>query len=244
MNKTITLLIVGVIFLALLLMVLNSFIGTGGEQPRPLPSIAAEGNDRQEDEAFPASGRRAGERDAGFRSGPGDSPPSGASVRMPDGEAPVAPGKESGDLSPPEGVAVKTVPAQIDAGQPDFPSPPRPEASPPRPSPAPAAKRAPSGGSITDFVVFATQEGATLRIGGDHALEYRPMLLANPDRLVLDLAGQWKANAPAVPQNKIVKSVRVGRQAGATRLVIDLHRKPSSYRLIKTSPRGLDIRLR
>jgi hypothetical protein len=70
------------------------------------------------------------------------------------------------------------------------------------------------------------------------------MLLRNPDRLVLDFDGQWNVSVPVVPQNKLIKAVRVGRQADATRMVIDLHRAPASYRLVKTSPQGLDVRLR
>jgi hypothetical protein len=51
-------------------------------------------------------------------------------------------------------------------------------------------------------------------------------------------------NIPGVPPNKLIKGIRVGRQADSTRMVVDLHRQPASYRLIKTSPTGLDVRLR
>jgi hypothetical protein len=103
-----------------------------------------------------------------------------------------------------------------------------------------------SGGikHITNIVVYVTQEGVTLRLGGDRPLEYKSMLLGNPDRLVLDFEGQWNMSIPGVPQNKLIKAIRVGRQADATRMVVDLHRAPASYRLIKTSPQGLDVRLR
>jgi hypothetical protein len=151
-----------------------------------------------------------------------------------------------------EGVAVKTVPAQIDAGQtgpadsspqalaPSRPAPPKVAAMP-----TPAAKQA-SGGAknITSAVVYVTKEGVNLRLGGDAPLACKPMLLRNPDRLALDFEGQWNVNVPAVPQNKLIKSIRVGRQADSTRLVVDLHQAPASYRLIKTSPQGLDVRLR
>jgi hypothetical protein len=70
------------------------------------------------------------------------------------------------------------------------------------------------------------------------------MLLRNPDRLALDFEGQWNVSAPTVPQNKLIKAIRVGRPADVTRMVIDLHRAPASYRLIKTSPQGLDVRMR
>jgi hypothetical protein len=111
--------------------------------------------------------------------------------------------------------------------------------------PEPTAKQT-SGGSknITNIVVYATQEGATLRLVGDKPLEYTSMLLRGPDRLVLDFEGQWNVNVPALPQNRLIKAIRVGRQTDSTRMVIDLHRTPASHRLVKTSPQGLDVRLR
>jgi hypothetical protein len=111
--------------------------------------------------------------------------------------------------------------------------------------PEPSAKQT-SGGAknITNLVVFATQEGATLRLGGDRPLVYTSMLLRDPDRFVLDLEGHWNVNIPGIPQNKLIKAIRVGRQADSTRMVVDLHSAPASCRLIKTSPQGLDVRLR
>jgi hypothetical protein len=111
--------------------------------------------------------------------------------------------------------------------------------------PEPVAKQTGKGvKNIPSAVVYVTQEGVTLRLGGDAPLECKPMLLRNPDRLALDFEGQWNVSTPVVPQNKLIKTVRVGRQADATRMVIDLHRAPASYRLVKTSPQGLDVRLR
>jgi hypothetical protein len=103
-----------------------------------------------------------------------------------------------------------------------------------------------SGGNknITNIVVFATQEGATLRLVGDRPLVYTALLLREPDRLVLDLEGHWNVTAPGIPQNRIIRAIRVGEQAESTRMVVDLHGVPASYRLIKSSPQGLDVRLR
>ena len=233
MNKTITFLIIGVIFLALLLMVFNSF---KMEDQRGVSASVAE------------------------------------KVRVPEERAALAPAalEASGALAPPAvknspqqaesdaaeqsssaaGVAVKTVPAQIDAGQapsspPPLPASPRLTPSKAPVAPEPSAKHA-GGGSknITSIVVYATQEGATLRLGGDSPLVYKSMLLHNPDRFVLDFEGQWSVNVPAIPSNKFVKAVRVGRQADSTRMVVDLHRTPAACRVIKTSPQRLDVRFR
>jgi hypothetical protein len=160
-------------------------------------------------------------------------------------------------LSSAEGVAVKTVPAQIDAGTtapaaspPQTDAPSRPAPSRVAAAPAPGAKAAGGGvRNITSAVVYVTQEGVTLRLGADTPLECKPMLLRNPDRLALDFEGQWNVSVPAVPQNKLIKAIRVGRQADSTRMVVDLHRVPASWRLqtgvpLKTAPHGLDVRLR
>lgn len=240
MNKTITLLIVGVIFLALLLILLNSFVAD--EQAGLAPPVAAE-KARPQQEAPPAHARERMQV-------PAAQTEQTAVPRL----TPVPAADSGASLPSAEGVAVKTVPAQIDPGRTDSPEPHRNPVAVPAsgaPSvpglsaPAEAAPKRPTGsGRITNLVVFSTQEGATLRLAADRPLLYKSMLLSNPDRLVLDLEGQWISPASAVPQNKIVKSVRIGRQADSTRLVIDLKHAPAAYRLIKTSPQGLDIRVR
>lgn len=231
MNKTITLLILGVIFLALLLMVLNaSKLQDRQDLPASLPEktrVFVEGS-------VPALAPAAPE----VRSGAALAPP------VPQ----VAPQPEERAAFEPEPVVVKTVPAQIDAGQAPAFSPQAVAPSLPAP-PAAQAIPVPNLGqrgakNITNIVVYATQEGATLRLGADAPLTCTPMLLRNPDRLALDCSGQWHVNVPGVPQNKFIKALRAGRQNGATRLVLDLHQAPASYRLVQTSPRGLDLRLR
>jgi len=147
-----------------------------------------------------------------------------------------------------EGVAVNTLPAQIDAGQvapastpsqasvPSLPAPPKVPAMP--------ESSVGQGGNITNMVVYATQEGATLRIGGDAPLVCTHMLLRNPDRLAIDCAGQWNVRVPGVPRNKFIKAIRVGQQGDSTRFAVDLHQAPASYRMVQTSPQGIDVRLR
>ena len=111
--------------------------------------------------------------------------------------------------------------------------------------PGPQAKQTGAGAkNITTIMVYATQEGATLRLGADRPLVCKSMLLREPDRFVLDFEGQWNVDIPGIPQNKFIKAIRVGRQPDSTRMVIDLHRAPASYRVIKASPQKLDVRLR
>jgi len=243
MNKTITLLILGVIFLALLLMVLNAF---KLEERQGLPALLPEKTRPREDNPVTHVPQAAGSVPAlapfaqEGRSG-ADLAPSASQI--------APPPEERAELEPAP-VAVKTVPAQIDVGQAAPPASPPQDAASSRPAPqkAPAmpepdiSQRGPK--NITKIVVYVTQEGATLRLGGDAPLACTPMLLRNPDRLALDCPGQWNVNAPGIPQNKFIKAIRVGRQTGATRLVLDLHQVPASYRVVQTSPQGIDLRLR
>ena len=248
MNKTITLLLIGVIFLALLLMVLNSF---KTEERHALPAPVTEKARPQED-APPA--RLPADRPAPAPALAPVAPEaqSSAAVLPSPPKAAPQPAESAARPSSAEGVTVKTVPAQIDAGQTAPAAVPSQTATPSLPLPPkipvmqePSAKQT-SGGTnnITHIVVYATQEGATLRLAGDKPLEYTSMLLRAPDRLVLDFEGHWNVNVPGVPQNRLIKAIRVGRQADSTRMVIDLHRTPASHRLVKTSPQGLDVRLR
>ena len=107
---------------------------------------------------------------------------------------------------------------------------------------APAAATGPR--AITRFVVFARDSGATVRLTGNGPLRYKSMNLENPDRVVLDLEGDWEVKAPAVPKNPLVSAVRVGDLDGRTRIVIDLKGKPRTARVIpaKTGD-GVDVRV-
>ena len=109
---------------------------------------------------------------------------------------------------------------------------------------APAQEKATGPRTITRFVVFARDNGATVRLTGNGPLRYKSMNLENPDRVVLDLEGDWEVKAPAVPKNPLVSAVRVGDMDGRTRIVIDLKGKPRTARVIpaKTGD-GVDVRV-
>jgi hypothetical protein len=62
-----------------------------------------------------------------------------------------------------------------------------------------------------------------LLIQADSPFPCKTFALTGPDRLVIDLPGTWKdMKAPVTPQNRLVKSVRLGAQPGGPRLVLDL----------------------
>ena len=143
---------------------------------------------------------------------------------------------------------------------------PRPEAKPePRPAPkaetkpepkpraperaeAPKAQEKPAAKGarvVNKFVVYSRENGATVRVGGAAPMQPKSMLLENPDRLVIDLNGEWELpEKPGVPKNDLVSGVRVGKTASGSRLVLDLKAKPRVWRLIPArNSDGFDVRV-
>lgn len=98
--------------------------------------------------------------------------------------------------------------------------------------------------SLTRFVVFARDTGATVRMTGNQPIRYSYMSLENPPRVVVDLEGVWQMAVPGVPGNPMVSKVRVGNPEGKTRVVIDLKAKPRKLRMVHAADRKtLDVRL-
>ena len=138
-----------------------------------------------------------------------------------------------------------------EAQAPEAPKP-SPAAAAPKPAapavvqaaPTPAVKAAPRQQVISRFVIFARETGATVRLVGNGPLSYKSMQLAGPDRVVVDLEGQWQVKAPGVPKNPLVTNVRIGKSGDKTRVVIDLSGKPKKTRYtLSKDRRMLDIRV-
>lgn len=132
--------------------------------------------------------------------------------------------------TPPAREPVKDVPKPAPLPQP------RQEAAPPKATPA---------HSITRFVVYSREKGATVRIGANSRLDYSSMTLTNPDRVVVDLPGSWKFPPnPGVPKNDLVSAVRVGQSGDKTRVVIDLKMAARKVVLVPfKSGDGVDVRV-
>lgn len=98
--------------------------------------------------------------------------------------------------------------------------------------------------SISRFVVFARDKGATVRLVGSAPMRYKTMTLSNPERVVVDLEGPWNIKAPGIPKNALVSNVRIGKMADKTRIVIDLIEKPARSRIVLSKDgTTLDVRL-
>ncbi|MCL1889314.1 MAG: AMIN domain-containing protein [Desulfovibrionaceae bacterium] len=123
-------------------------------------------------------------------------------------------------------------PASQAAPQPSPPSPALPQNAPP---PQNASANLETG-SITDLSLHFRNQGMYLRLEGNRPMQIRYFVLREPDRLVVDLSGRWQGlRAPAVPSNNLVKSVRLGRQNAADRLVLDLLAPLQNHELVRLS---------
>lgn len=105
--------------------------------------------------------------------------------------------------------------------------------------PAPAAKAR----TVTRFVVFARETGATVRIEGSSPIEYKYLPLENPPRVAVDLMGEWIVKAPGVPKNPAVTNVRLGKLEGRTRVVIDLTGPGRIRHILSKDRKRLDVRI-
>ena len=114
----------------------------------------------------------------------------------------------------------------------------------PKPQPAPRkAAPAPKNQTITNFVVFVRDGGATIRLDASSPIRFKHLELTSPSRVVVDLHGTWKLSEPGVPKGEMVKDVRLGKKGSDTRIVIDLHAKAKTRYILTKGKKRLDIRL-
>lgn len=121
------------------------------------------------------------------------------------------------------------------------------EKAPPKPLPVekPAVQDKGKEKTVNRFVIFSRDKGATIRIGGTSRIHYTSMTLDNPDRIVVDMDGQWQfPPSPGVPKNEMVSNVRIGKNGEKTRVVIDLKEKARVVRVIPSkNGDSLDVRV-
>lgn len=269
MNKVFLGIILVVCILGMALVLLNNRLGRKPES-RSQPPVAEApiqrpGQGAEESEAM-VRAREIAEAARGISGGESEAsprPPLAAPVvedvpRTP-GLAPLPepkPDEIQQNTPPQEAPAIEPAPTETATRKPEPKPEPRPE---PKPEPKPAAPAdasaetakpaaraaAPGAKSVSRFVVYAREKGATVRIGGDTKMDYSSMNLENPERVVVDLPGQWKFPAnPGVPKNDLVSAVRVGQSGDKTRVVIDLKEKPRRILLVPfKNGNGVDVRV-
>jgi len=68
-------------------------------------------------------------------------------------------------------------------------------------------------------------------------------VLEEPDRVVLDLAGNWHIELPKVPSNRLIAAVRVGQHEDKTRLVFDM-KNTGRVALVPLNRNSLELRIK
>ncbi|MCR5814203.1 MAG: AMIN domain-containing protein [Desulfovibrio sp.] len=96
---------------------------------------------------------------------------------------------------------------------------------------------------ITKFVVFSRDKGATVRLVGSADLKYKTSQMHSPERVLIELDGDWDVTVPQIPKNPLVNAIRVGRQNNKTRIVLDMKAAPKTCRTIPNKNRQLDVRV-
>lgn len=214
MNKIFLWIVLAVIILGLLLILLNTRMGQSGDAPVPADnSVSAP--------VKPAP--------------PVAQPP-----------LPVTPGTPA-DGEKLAAAGVKPSPAAVERGfafETGEETPATAEKPAPKPQPAPRkAAPAPKNQTITNFVVFVRDGGATIRLDASSPIRFKHLELTSPSRVVVDLHGTWKLSEPGVPKGEMVKDVRLGKKGSDTRIVIDLHAKAKTRYILTKGKKRLDIRL-
>lgn len=117
-------------------------------------------------------------------------------------------------------------------------------AAPAKAAPAPASPQTAKGDhAITSATIKFSGSTAILHLQGDAPIQYKYIVLPNPDRLALDLVGAWSVSAPAVPSNRIIEKVRVGRYGENTRIVLDLKAAPAKHEVVKSGEKTIEVRV-
>lgn len=87
--------------------------------------------------------------------------------------------------------------------------------------------------ALRDISVEVFEQQVIVRIEAEGPFPVKTFLLPNPNRLVVDLPGDWtNIKAPSVPQNRLIRSARLGSQSSGPRLVLDL-RAPLTSRTVQ-----------
>ncbi len=97
--------------------------------------------------------------------------------------------------------------------------------------------------AITSATIKFSGSTAILHLQGDAPIQYKYIVLPNPDRLALDLVGAWSVSAPVVPSNRVIEKVRVGRYGENTRIVLDLKAAPTKHEVVKSGDKGIEVRV-
>jgi hypothetical protein len=133
------------------------------------------------------------------------------------------------------------------------PEPPKPAAAKPAPKPpaqaaaekpkpvAPAETPAGEIGLVREVKLNVWKNGSVLKIAADRPAHKAAVFAAQgPRRLVVDLPGRWKSQAPSIQrfESGPIKSVRVGAHSDRLRVVLDLREESGAAPAVPALERG------
>lgn len=117
-----------------------------------------------------------------------------------------------------------------------------------------AGRLAPSGGMVIEKSAARYERVVTsakyamkgslikLVLRGNAPMVGNFYVLTEPDRVVLDLAGNWEIDLPKVPSNRLIAAARVGQHDDKTRLVFDM-KNTGKVALVPLNRNALELRI-
>ena len=250
MNKIFLWIVLAVIILGLLLILLNTRMGQSGDAQAPADNSVSAPVTPAPPVAQPPLPVTPGSPADGEKLAAAGVKPSPAAVErgfaFDTGEETAA--ATAGDTAPAgPGMAPPAAAGHDEKARPvPAPAPAEKKAEKPAAKPQPAPRKAapaPRDQTISNFVVFVRDGGATIRLDASSPIRFKHLELTSPARVVVDLHGTWKLSEPGVPKGEMVKDVRLGKKGGDTRIVIDLHAKARTRYILTRGKKRLDIRL-
>ena len=246
MNKIFLWIVLAVIILGLLLILLNTRMGQSGDAPVPADNSVSAPVKPAQPVAQPPLPVTPGTPADGEKLAAAGVKPSPAAVErgfaFETGEETPATAESPAPASP--GTTPLTAAAHDEKAPAAAPAAPAATAEVKKAEkPAPKPQPAPKNQTITNFVVFVRDGGATIRLDASSPIRFKHLELTSPSRVVVDLHGTWKLSEPGVPKGEMVKDVRLGKKGSDTRIVIDLHAKAKTRYILTKGKKRLDIRL-
>ncbi len=117
-----------------------------------------------------------------------------------------------------------------------------PQTTPPAPVEAP--KPVLDKFTMTGITLKAEGSDMILTLTADKHFTYKSFILTGPDRLVVDLIGEWSGvKIPGMPSNRLISKVREGKFDGSHRIVMDLKGPLAGYETKRLDDNTVTVRL-
>ena len=86
-------------------------------------------------------------------------------------------------------------------------------------------------------------KSVVFRMTGAAPIKTKTLLLKDPNRYVVDLQGNWGIQLPRVPKDLWISGIRLGHHEESTRLVFELTRAPVSAKVVKINNTTVEVRI-